>query len=72
MQDYYLTSVGYGVTPLMNISPNTDGLIDEGTVDTLAEFKSWVDQLHSNDLTKLKDVKVTASNYRENSYQICS
>jgi alpha-L-fucosidase len=69
MQDYYLTSVGYGVTPLMNISPNTDGLIDEGTVDTLAEFKSWVDQLHSNDLTKLKDVKVTASNYRENSYQ---
>lgn len=69
IQDYYLTSVGYGVTPLMNISPNTDGLIDEGTVDTLAEFKSWVDQLHSNDLTKLNDVKVTASNYRENSYQ---
>jgi alpha-L-fucosidase len=69
IQDYYLTSVGYGVTPLMNISPNTDGLIDKGTVDRLAEFKMWVDQLNSNDLTQLKNAKVTASSYRENNHK---
>jgi alpha-L-fucosidase len=66
IQDYYLTSVGYGVTPLMNISPNTDGLIDDGTVARLAEFKMWVDQLNSNDLAKSAYVKVTASSFRGN------
>lgn len=69
IQDYYLSSVGYGVTPLMNISPNTEGLIDEGTVDKLAEFKMWVDQLNSNDLAKSEDVKVTASSYRGNAHK---
>lgn len=64
IQDYYLNSVGYGVTPLMNISPNTNGLIDGGTIDRLTEFRTWVDRINSYDLTKLKDVKVTASNYR--------
>ncbi|WP_223548922.1 alpha-L-fucosidase [Aestuariivivens sp. NBU2969] len=64
IQDYYLTSVGYGVTPLMNISPNTDGLIDEETVERLVEFKTWVDQLHGNDLTKGKNVKVSATSFR--------
>lgn len=66
IQVYYLTSVGYGVTPLMNISPNANGLIDEATVDRLDEFKIWVDQLKSNDLARLKDVKVTADSYRGN------
>jgi alpha-L-fucosidase len=66
IQDYYLTSVGYGVTPLMNISPNKDGLIDEGTITRLAEFKMWVDQLNSNDLAKAEDVKVTAGSFRGN------
>ena len=66
IQDYYLSSVAYGVTPLMNVSPNTDGLIDEATVERLAEFKTWVDQLNSNDLARSEDVKVTASSYRGN------
>jgi alpha-L-fucosidase len=66
IQDYYLTSVAYGVTPLMNCSPNTDGLIDEATVERLAEFKQWVDQLNSNDLARYAQVKVTASSYRGN------
>ena len=66
IQDYYLSSVAYGVTPLMNISPNTDGLIDEATVERLAEFKTWVDQLNSNDLAKSDKVKVTASSHRGN------
>ena len=58
--------MGYGVTPLMNISPNTNGLIDTATVDRLAEFKMWVDQLNNNDLTNVKGVKVTAGSYRGN------
>jgi len=66
IQDYYLTSVGYGVSPLMNISPNSDGLIDESTVERLVEFKSWVDELNSKDLARSDKVKVTASSFRGN------
>ncbi len=66
IQDYYLTSVGYGVTPLMNIAPNSNGLIDEGTIDRLAEFKIWVDKLNRNDLTKSENVKISASSFRGN------
>ncbi|MFP4367934.1 MAG: alpha-L-fucosidase, partial [Bacteroidales bacterium] len=69
IQDYYLTSVGYGVTPLMNISPNTDGLIDEGTITRLDEFKMWVDQLHTNDLAKADNVKVSAGSFRGNAIE---
>ncbi len=68
IQDYYLSSVGYGVTPLMNISPNTEGLIDESTVARLSESKIWVDQLNSNDLARSEDVKVIASSYRGNAH----
>ncbi len=64
IQDYYLSSVGYGVTPLMNISPNAEGLIDEATVERLTAFKAWVDELHANDLTQLEEVEVTADSYR--------
>lgn len=62
MQDYYLTSVGYGVTPLMNVSPNADGLIDDDTVSRLKEFKAWVDALHTNDLAR--SGKVSAESVR--------
>ena len=64
MQDYYLSSVGYGVTPLMNISPNSKGLIDESTVDRLIEFKTWVDELHRSDLTQSGKVKVSTDSHR--------
>lgn len=66
IQDYYLSSVGYGVTPLMNISPNTDGLIDKETVDRLVEFKGWVEQLHTTDLATAKNVTITANSFRGN------
>lgn len=69
IQDYYLTSVGYGVTPLMNVPPNADGLIDEATIERLKEFKSWVDQLHKNDLARTGKVKVSADNVRGNAPQ---
>ena len=48
----------------MNISPNTNGLIDKGTIDRLAEFKTWVDQIYNNDLTRSESVRVSASTYR--------
>lgn len=64
IKDYYLKSTGRGVTPLMNVSPNKDGLIDEDSVKKLKEFKKWVDRLHSNDLARGK--KVTADSVRGN------
>ena len=48
----------------MNISPNTDGLIDQETVEGLIEFKAWVDQLHNSDLTQNNRMKVSADNQR--------
>ncbi len=65
MKDYYLTSVGYGVTPLMNISPNARGLIDDETVERVIEFKAWVDLLNANDLAQSAKVKITADSYRQ-------
>ncbi len=67
IQDEYLTSVGYGVTPLMNVSPNADGLIDPASVARLKEFKSWIDRLHANDLARADGVKITAKSIRDNS-----
>jgi alpha-L-fucosidase len=64
MQDYYLTSVGYGVTPLLNLAPNVNGLIDESTVEGVIEFKNWVHELNSNDLASGENVTITASSYR--------
>ena len=66
IQDYYLTSVGYGVTPLMNISPNINGLIDESTIARITEFKKWVDKLNGNELARFEEVKVIADNFRGN------
>jgi alpha-L-fucosidase len=48
MQDYYLSSVGYGVTALMNVSPNSDGLIDTATVAKLKALQQWIDRLHQS------------------------
>lgn len=61
MQEYYLTSVGYGVTPLMNISPNQDGLIDDATVARLKEFKAWIDKVNKSNLLSQPGVQLKAS-----------
>jgi alpha-L-fucosidase len=78
MQDYYLTSVGYGVTPLMNIPPNADGLIDDDTIAKLKEFKAWVDRLHAKDAARAgkamdtghrgNSAKFAASNVNDGNY----
>lgn len=62
MQDYYLTSTAHGVTPLMNLAPNTNGLIDVEAIEKLTEFKAWVDALHANDLAR--GAKVIADSVR--------
>lgn len=54
MQDYYLSSVGYGLTALMNVSPNTDGLVDDATVLALKKFKRWTDRLQKRNPALLK------------------
>jgi alpha-L-fucosidase len=57
MQDYYLGSVGYGVTALMNVSPSNDGLIDDTTILELKDFKHWVDLLHQQNPALFKKAK---------------
>jgi alpha-L-fucosidase len=66
IEDQYLTTVGYGVTPLMNVSPNQDGLIDEASVKRLKQFKAWADQLHARDLARRPGVKIRAKSVRGN------
>lgn len=61
---YYLTTTGYGVTPLMNLSPNQDGLIDEASIEGLKAFKTWVDALHNNDLAKTDKASISANSVR--------
>ncbi|QDU88536.1 Alpha-L-fucosidase [Pirellulimonas nuda] len=64
IKQYYLTTTGYGVTPLMNLSPNQDGLIDEASVEGLKAFKDWVDALHANDLSRGDKAQVSADSVR--------
>lgn len=64
IKDYYLTTTGYGVTPLMNLSPNQNGLIDEASVEGLKVFRAWVDALHANDLTRGGEVSISADHVR--------
>lgn len=45
-KEYYLSTVGYGLTPLMNVAPNMKGLIDDSAIMMLSSFKKWVDSLH--------------------------
>lgn len=66
LQDYYLSSTGYSVTPLMNISPNADGLIDAASVEALKQFKAWVDALHAHDLARTPGARVSTDSVRGN------
>ncbi len=66
MEDLYLSSTGVGCTPLMNVPPNAQGLIDDDTVAKLKQFKAWVDDLHSNNLARAQGVKVTDTGHRGN------
>ncbi|RLD83179.1 MAG: hypothetical protein DRJ07_07160 [Bacteroidetes bacterium] len=50
----------------MNISPNTNGLIDEATIARISEFKVWVDKLNGNELIHSEKVKVIVDSFRGN------
>ncbi len=64
LKAYYRSTVGLNAVALINVAPNPDGLIDKASITRLAEFKSWVDGLYENDLTKREDVKITADSWR--------
>ncbi len=64
MKSGYLTSTGIGVTPLMNIPTNKNGLIDADTIAKLKEFKAWVDGLHGNDLARTQGAKASDAGHR--------
>jgi alpha-L-fucosidase len=64
MQDCYLTSTGHGITPLMNVPPNADSLIDEDTVAKLKELKPWVDKLNQDNLANAPGTKISDTGHR--------
>jgi alpha-L-fucosidase len=63
--DLYLQSVGRGSNLLLNIPPDTRGLLNEHDVTSLLEWKKLLDEAFSNNLAS--GAKVTASSNRGNS-----
>lgn len=66
MKNEYLNTTGHGVTPLFNLAPNQDGLLDDEVVAKLKEFKAWIDSIHSADLARLTGAKTTDTGHRGN------
>jgi len=64
LKDYYRTTVGRNAVALINVAPNTDGLIDTESITRLEEFKSWVDGLYKVNLAQGANVKITADSWR--------
>lgn len=50
LAEIYLTSVGRNSVLLLNIPPNTDGLISDYDVERLKELRNWIDTNFSNNL----------------------
>ena len=63
--DLYYKSVGRNAVFLLNIPPNTEGLMDEVDVASLKEFKAILDETFKINL--IKGATVKASNTRGNS-----
>jgi alpha-L-fucosidase len=63
--DLYYKSVGRNAVFLLNIPPNTEGLMDEVDVASLKEFKAILDETFAINL--IKGATVKASNTRGNS-----
>ncbi len=62
--DLYFKSVGRNSLLLLNVPPNTDGLLSQGDVQRLAEFKAKLDEMFQTNLAKRK--RAAASNSRQN------
>jgi alpha-L-fucosidase len=67
LQAYYRSTVGLNAVALINVAPNADGLIDEASVERLAEFKSWTDALYAKNIARKGEVNITADSWRGNS-----
>jgi alpha-L-fucosidase len=61
----YLQSVGYGSNLLLNIPPDTRGLLNENDVKSLLEWKKLLDEAFAKNLAL--DAEVKASSYRGDS-----
>ncbi len=68
LKSYYRNTVGLNALALINVAPNTDGLIDEVSITRLKEFKTWINSLEENNLTRGKNIKISASNIRGNDF----
>ena len=64
LKDYYRNTVGLNAVALINVAPNSDGLIDEASVERLEEFSSWIDSLEENTLTRGNEFKISARSVR--------
>ncbi|HEX2973228.1 MAG TPA: alpha-L-fucosidase [Tepidisphaeraceae bacterium] len=62
--DLYFKSVGRNSLLLLNVPPNTDGLVSDADVKRLAEFRARLDEIFKTDLAAGQ--KATASNTRQN------
>jgi len=62
LMDLYFKSVGRNSLLLLNVPPNSDGLLSEGDVKRLAEFKAKRDEVFKTNLAKA--TRIVVSNTR--------
>lgn len=67
LKEMYRTSVARGAVLLLNVAPNTKGLIDQSSIERLEEFGNWVKSFTENDVAYNKNS--SASNIRGNGSQ---
>lgn len=67
LADIYFRSVGHGATLLLNVSPNTDGTLDENQKQRVLDFGQEVRDSFANDLTKNAGVTASATSVWGNS-----
>ena len=70
LKNYYRNTVGLNAVALINVAPNTDGLIDEASITRLEEFKNWIIRLEENDLARGEGIKISASSIRGNDNEL--
>lgn len=61
LANIYFNSVGHGATLLLNLSPNTDGQIDDAQMARLQEFGENIQGTFDHDFTKEEGVTASAS-----------
>lgn len=50
LSDIYLSSVGRNAVLLLNVPPDSRGLITDYDISSLSQLKKWIDDLYDNDL----------------------